>query len=313
MFKNIDQRLTPKQYNHLESDNVRDELEYIKPPTFEEQEGEEIKPTLFPEELWKLVDPKQRRRVKGRFDKFTDDEYLESCVKKIVNQLDILNRGEELIDWGNREVKEQDSRIMKAQALANIDIYFFSNPKVAELARDVVAEIITTDERPMRCRPRKLSAVQQAFLQAKTNIMVRQGKLEDRHGQWSHGLVLVEYEDRIKKFMDEHEDQAMERMSKVEHEDEVATFFRLCIGRRMLNSKTIPDIYLDDLFESIPRGCGRFSISDICDAFFTCELKKEHRPKTAFKTHDRHLQFAALPQGFISSPSIVYSPDIQRY
>ena len=197
---------------------------------------------------------------------------------------------------------------MKAQALANIDTYFFPNPRVAELARDVVAEIITTDERPMRCRPRKLSAVQQAFLQAKTNIMVRQGKLEDSHGQWSHGLVLVAYEDRIKKFMDEHGDQAMEEMFKVEHEDEVATFFRLCIDLRMLNSKTIPDIYplprIDDLVESIPRGCGRFSISDICDAFFTCELKKEHRPKTAFKTHDRHRQFAVLPQGFINSPSI---------
>ena len=160
----------------------------------------------------------------------------------------------------------------------------------------------------MRCRPRKLSAVQQAFLQAKTNIMVRQGKLEDSHGQWSHGLVLVAYEDRIKKFMDEHGDQAMKEMFKVEHEDEVATFFRLCIDLRMLNSKTIPDIYplprIDDLVESIPRGCGRFSISDICDAFFTCELKKEHRPKTAFKTHDRHLQFAVLSQGFINSPSI---------
>ena len=138
MFKNIDQRLVPKQYNHQESGEARDELEYIKPPIFEkEMEGEEIKPALFPDELWHLVDPNQRRRVKGRFDKFTDEEYLNSCVEKILNQLDILNRGEELVDWGKGEVKEQDSKIMKAQALANIDTYFFSNPRVAELARDV--------------------------------------------------------------------------------------------------------------------------------------------------------------------------------
>ena len=316
MFKTIDQRLAPKQYNHQESGEARDELEYIKPPTFEEEvEGEEIKPNLFPEELWDLVHPKQRRRVKWRFDKFTDEEYLKLCVEKILNQLDILNRGEELVDWGKGKIKQQDSKIMKGHALANIDTYFFSNPRVAELARDVVAEIITADERPMRCRPRKLSAVQQAFLQAKTKIMVRQGKLEDSHGQWSHGLVLVAYEERIKKFMDEHRDQAMDNMFNVEYEDEVATFFRLYIDLRMLNSKTIPDnIYplprIDDLVELIPRNCGRFSISDICDAFVTCELKKEHRPKTAFKTHDRHLQFAVLPQGSSTHP--VYSVDALR-
>ena len=76
----------------------------------------------------------------------------------------------------------------------------------------------------------------------------------------------------------------------------------------MLNAKTIADRFplprIDDLLESIPRGCGRYSISDIADAFFKCELKEEHRHKTAFKTHNRHLQFAVLPQGFINSPSI---------
>ena len=31
---------------------------------------------------------------------------------------------------------------------------------------------------------------------------------------------------------------------------------------------------------------------------------KEHRHKTAFKTHNRHLQFSVLPQGYINSPSV---------
>jgi hypothetical protein len=160
----------------------------------------------------------------------------------------------------------------------------------------------------MRSRPRKLSVVQQAFLQAKTNIMERLGKLEESTSQWCHGLVLVAYEERIKKFMDKRGDTAMADMFLPKFEKEVATFFRLCIDLRMLNAKTVPDIFplprIDDLVESIPRGCSRFSLSDICDAFFTCELKKEHRHKTAFKTHNRHLQFAVLPQGFINSPSI---------
>ena len=111
-------------------------------------------------------------------------------------------------------------------------------------------------------------------------------------------MVLVAYyEDRINRFMEKHGDAAMELLFKDEHEAEVATFFRLCIDLRMLNSKTIPDRFplprIDDLLESIPKGCGRFSISDIADAFFKCELAQEDRHKTAF-----------LPQGFIKSPSV---------
>ena len=133
-------------------------------------------------------------------------------------------------------------------------------------------------------------------------------QLEDAKSEWCHGLVLVAYEERINRFMEKHGDAAMELIFAEEHEVEVATFFRLCIDLRMLNAKTVPDRFplprIDDLLESIPRGCGRFSISDIADAFFKCELKKEHRHKTAFKTHNRHLQFSVLPQGFINSPSV---------
>ena len=172
----------------------------------------------------------------------------------------------------------------------------------------MVAEVETIDDRPFKCKARKLSVVQQAFLTAKTNIMLRMGQLEESKSDWCHGLVLVAYEDRINKFMEKHGDEAMEKLFLKEFEEEVATFFRLCIDLRMLNAKTIPDRFplprIDDLLESIPRGCGRFSISDIADAFFKCEVKKEHRHKTAFKTHNRHLQFSVLPQGFINSPSV---------
>ena len=276
----------------------------------EEIEGERVRPEEFPEHLWELVDPKQQGYVRGRFEKFKDDEYREECINKILKELDIKDSEiRHALKWGkgvNKEGREED--IMRAQALANIDIFFFVDKDTAELAKDVEAEINTTDEKPMRCRPRKLSVVQQAFLQAKTGLMERVGKLEESNSQWCHGLVLVAYEERIKSFMDKHGEEAMEKMFMREHEVEVSTFFRLCIDLRMLNSKTIPDIFplprIDDLIESIPRKCGRYSISDICDAFFTCNLKKEDRHKTAFKTHDRHLQFAVLPQGFINSPSI---------
>ena len=269
------------------------------------------RPDAFPEHLWKYVDPKEKGVIAARFASFKSKEYLEDCVEQVVKDLDIQERDEEFeLTWRPKVDKEnwKEKDVMLAQAVANLDIYFFPDPDKVKMAKDVVAEIETMDDKPVKCRMRKLSVVQQAFLEAKTSIMMRMKQLEEATSDWCHGLVLVAYEERINKFMETHGDKAMERMFLPEHETEVATFFRLCIDLRMLNAKTIPDRFplprIDDLLESIPRHCGRYSISDIADAFFKCEVRKEHRHKTAFKTHNRHLQFSVLPQGFINSPSV---------
>ena len=272
---------------------------------------EEPRPVEFPEELWKYVHPAIKPEVGPRFALFKSREYLEKCIQAVVKELDIEKREEDYCpEW--KPVADQEKwsqeNVLRAQAIANLDCYFFPNPEEVAMAKDVLAEIETIDDKPFKCRTRKLSVIQQAFLHAKTSIMMEMKQLEEARSDWCHGLVLVAYEDRINSFMAKHGDQAMEMLFKEEHRAEVATFFRLCVDLRMLNAKTIPDRFplpqIDDLLESIPRGCGRFSISDIADAFFKCELKKEDRHKTAFKTHNRHLQFAVLPQGFINSPSV---------
>ena len=269
------------------------------------------RPAAFPEEYWDYVDPCQRPKVLERFSRYKSRDYLKECLDLIEEKLDVQPRDEyHTPPWfepgKGREALQ--GRFLRAQALANPQTYFFPDPEEVAMAKDVVADVVTTDERPFKCRPRKFSVVQQAFLTAKTNIMFRMRQLEDANSEWCHGLVLVAYEERIQAFMTKHGDAAMARMFEKEHELEVATFFRLCVDLRMLNARTIPDRFplprIDDLLESVPRGCGRYSISDIADAFFKCELNKADRHKTAFKTHDRHLQFAVLPQGFINSPSV---------
>ena len=269
------------------------------------------RPEEFPEHLWHFCDPEERGEVQARFDKFKSLSYLQKCVQAIVTELDIQEREEYHSPTWKSEEDDEDwlqGDLLRAQAIANVDIFFFPDPDKVAMAKDVIAEVETLDGKSFKCRTRKFSVVQQAFLQAKTNIMLRMRQLEDAKSDWCHGLVLVAYEERINRFMEKHGDQAMELIFAEEHEAEVATFFRLCIDLRMLNAKTVPDRFplprIDDLLESIPRGCGRFSISDIADAFFKCELKKEHRHKTAFKTHNKHLQFSVLPQGFINSPSV---------
>jgi exodeoxyribonuclease III len=270
-----------------------------------------LKPDAFPEHLWEYVDPVQRPLVDSRYARFKSREYLEECLETILTKLDIQPREEFhnpawFVPWTGEPALQE--HFLRAQALANPHVYFHPDPHEIAMAKDVVAEVVTTNEKPFKCRPRKLSPVQQAFLHAKTNIMLRMGQLEEANSEWCHGLVLVAYETRIQAFMEQHGGEAMSKMFEREHEAEVATFFRLCVDLRMLNARTVPDRFplprIDDLLESIPRACGRYSISDIADAFFKCELKKADRHKTAFRTHDRHLQFAVLPQGFINSPSV---------
>ena len=293
-----------------------------KPPSDDPQPGKKLskaqikgltvpRPAEFPEEYWRYVEPCQRSKVLERYSRYKSREYLKECLELIVTMLDIQPRDEyHAPPWfepGKGEEPLQE-KFLRAQALANPQTYYFPDPDEVAMAKDVVAEVVTTGERPFKCRPRKYSVVQQAFLTAKTNIMFRMKQLEDANSEWCHGLVLVAYEERIQAFMTKHGDAAMTEMFEKEHELEVATFFRLCVDLRMLNARTVPDRFplprIDDLLESVPRGCGRYSISDIADAFFKCELNKADRHKTAFKTHDRHLQFAVLPQGFINSPSV---------
>ena len=269
------------------------------------------RPAEFPEELWNYVEPRQRTMVGDRYALFTERQHLADCLEAIMTNLDVQPREEFhtpewFIPWEGEPALQE--KFLRAQALANPQAYFHPDPAEIAMAKGVVAEVVTTNEKPFKCRPRKLSVVQQAFLHAKTNIMLRMKQLEEANSEWCHGLVLVAYEQRISAFMEKHGEAAMTKMFESEHEAEVATFFRLCVDLRMLNARTIPDRFplprIDDLLESVPRQCGRYSISDIADAFFKCELLKEHRHKTAFRTHDRHLQFAVLPQGFINSPSV---------
>jgi hypothetical protein len=231
-----------------------------------------VRPELFPEELWKLVDPREKGFVEGRFKKFVSQEYLLECVTKIINDLDICKSDiKSKLPWldkfDDNNGEEWESQIFRAQALANIDVYFFADPDNQDFAKGIQAPIHTVDDKPFKCKPRKLSVVQQAFLMHKTNIMLRYGKLEHSSSNWCHGLVLVPYDDRIQSFMDKHGEKAMEEMFKPEHEAEVSVFFRFCIDLRMLNLKTVPDLFplprIDDLIvfpEGVPDILSQMSL-----------------------------------------------------
>lgn len=144
------------------------------------------RPKEFPKELWSMVCPKQKPKVKARYESFKSQEYLEECIKKVRDELDIYERDEFYSPYWMMEADEGWSQrdTLMAQALANLDIFFFPDPDKVKMAKDVVAEVETIDDKPHKCRTRKLSVVQQAFLQTKTNIMLRMKQLEEAKSDW---------------------------------------------------------------------------------------------------------------------------------
>jgi hypothetical protein len=52
----------------------------------------ESRPAEFPEALWAKVSPEQKSKVKARYDSFKSKEYLEDCIRKVVEELDIQKR-----------------------------------------------------------------------------------------------------------------------------------------------------------------------------------------------------------------------------
>jgi hypothetical protein len=189
-----------------------------------------------------------------------------------------------------------------AQVLAHLTAYFHPDPDNPPTVKGFVAEIETTDEIPVQARARKLADIQKAYLKAMTKRLIKQGKLEESTGEYSSGLVLVPYHDRIKIFMDKWGDAAQAEMWKPEHEAEVGAFYRCTCDYRALNNKSKSDVFplprIDDLLDQIPRGTCHFSMGDVQDAFWTVKLAEWCREKTAIRTHDQHLQWTVLPQGW---------------
>ena len=76
--------------------------EEIKKEQKEKWEGVN-KPEEFPEELWEYVHPNQREATVMRFNRFKDRKHLEECIEKIVKQLDVQHREDDMYHCDGQE------------------------------------------------------------------------------------------------------------------------------------------------------------------------------------------------------------------
>ena len=82
---------------------------------------------------------------------------------------------------------------------------------------------VKTDDVPVHAKPQKFSTLESAFLKARTHEFTS-GKLRASEGSlYNLPVCLVHYPERIKKFIMEHGEKAMEELFKPEHFKTVAT------------------------------------------------------------------------------------------
>ena len=136
------------------------------------------RPIAFPEEWWKWVAPKQRREVATRLADYTE-ERLQDLIQEVLTGVTVQGKDNKdaTMEWATGS----EFDFFMAQALANLDVFGSPDPDNPPRVKGQQIRVETTDNVPVRARPRRFDMIQQAFLEAKTNLMVRQHKLRDSH------------------------------------------------------------------------------------------------------------------------------------
>ena len=260
--------------------------------------SEELRPSDFREELWPYVFDDQKKGVAARFALFPV-ESRSALIKEIEEKLDISKQfGEEL------------EKYMRAQALANLDVFGYPDPYEPPTIPGYTFRIQTIHDKPIYQNPQRFNQQESAFLDARIYELVNLTKVEPAPNS-SHNLplVLVPYTDRIKDSITKWTEAGLnpaEEMYKPSNYKEVATWYRLTNNLKALNDITIPYRYpMPDQNDPkhFTKGSRYWSVTDIKDAFFCVNLHPDDRDKTAFTTPRGRFRFTVMPQGATNSPT----------
>jgi len=255
-----------------------------------------LRPDEFSEELWPYVHIRQKPSVKSRFESFISKEVLNILITDITTKLDICDKDKEI------------EKYLRAQALANLDCYGYPDPDNPPTIPGYMMPLKLEDNIPIFSGPQKLTLLETAFLKARINEFLRTGKVRaSDSSMYNSPVMLVPYPERIKAFMVEHKEKAMENMFKEENFQVVGTFFRFTTNLRKVNQKTKPFHYpvpdATDVYH-YTRGSRYYTSVDFRDAFFTVALAEEDRDKTAFTTPYGRYEWCVLPQGALNSSKL---------
>ena len=269
------------------NDEVDDNIEGLGNEYTTQLESHIERPSFVPEEVWKYISDVQKPLVASRWAKYPLERR-----QTIIHDIDKIDICAE---------RPKQRPYIRGLVWANIDAYYHVEEEDPPTIPDVEMRIFTnTDQPTISRRNQHFSPIERIFLDVKTRIMVRSGKIEESCSPYRAPLVLVQYPDRVKDFISRHPDNSVEAMQDPKNEAEVATFFRLTVDMRLLNAETIADKHplprIMDVIDCM-EGHNFFSCGDIADAFWSVKVAEQDRHKTAFATHNNHFQWRVMPQG----------------
>jgi transposase InsO family protein len=291
-----EQRAKREQREIMERNN----LEEYKSKCTNRPDQNDIKPELFPMELWPLVRDDIKPLVKDRWNRYTDARL--KAILPIISTIDISQED---------ELRKEEEPYIRADITSNLDVFFNEDENLTKPVKGFEFKIEVTDHSRLspKYRTKGFTIEEKAFLQAKTGIMIQQNRLEMRAGEHVSSVVLVPYPERINKFKETHGELANTEMFKTNNRPEVSQWFRLTVDYRELNKRikmskwTLP--LINDLLNKVTNNTSRWTASDIADAFHTIALPdRDSQELTGFLTHEGRYVYLCMPQGIATAAEI---------
>jgi hypothetical protein len=140
--------------------------------------------------------------------------------------------------------------------------------------------IKTTDEKPIRCRPRRFSQAELAIIKEQMLIWIRTGVVERSFSEWGANITLAQKGDGS---------------------------WRICVAYQELNSKTVKETYpmpmMEDMIEHL-QGAEYITKIDLRAGFNQIYVEPDDRKKTSFFVPTMgKFEFNTMPFGLTGAPA----------
>ena len=262
----------------------------------------ELRPDKFPVDLWALTRSDRKQAAHEAWGKFTKAR-LEEVIPKMM-KIDISRE---------TAARRREEPYLRAQILCNIDTWVYpdeDNPPMLE-GFEYTINLIDPKVKPFKCKQRRYSILERFSLRARCLNMLEKKKIRKSTSEWASPPRLVAYDDRIRKFLEEHKEDTMEALHSIgtdrKMRDTVQNLYRFTSDMRRVNEATKLEIFplpnIPDLINKC-QGKDRYTCLDLEDAFFVVRCAEESRHLTAFMTPDGLFEYMVMVQGGKSSANV---------
>ena len=255
----------------------------------------DLRPDKYPAELWALTRSEKKQAAHDAWAKFSPerlDEVLPRMMKIDISRETAARRREE--------------PYLRAQILCNIDTWVYpdeDNPPMIE-GFEYSINLIDPKVKPFKSKQRRFSILERFSLRARCLNMLERKKIQNSTSEWASPPRLVAYDDRIKKFLEEHKENTMEALQSIgtdrKMRETVQNLYRFTSDMRKVNESTQLEVFplpsIPDLIDKC-HGKDRYTCLDLEDAFFVVRCAPSSRHLTAFLTPDGLFEYLVMVQG----------------